>query len=391
MAVTTDDFPRLLAEAAVPGMAGAVIRDGQIARTLCAGVRSASADVPVDERTVFAAASLSKPVFAYAVLKLVDRGVLSLDAPLGDHLPGYIAGDPRAATITARAVLSHSGGLPNWRNAGRPLRTYFAPGERFSYSGEGFLYLQKAVEKLTGERTDALVRREVFAPLGMTRSGFVWQERFDDNRAEPHDAFGLPALSGKPAEANAAGTLQTTAADFARFLLAVLDGAGLAPPTARLWLKPHIEVRHRGPQALTSFEDVATGVAWGLGWGLEPDAGTFFHWGDNGTFKAFTLGSVQQRAAVVVLTNGESGLSIMPEIMDALMPGERASLGWLDYVRHDAPVRRLFRKALAKGAEAVWPEIENATLEPSEVSWIAQGLDARGRGADAIWLRARMK
>lgn len=391
MAVTTDDFPRLLAEAAVPGMAAAIIRDGHVARTFCAGVRSASADVPVDERTVFAAASLSKPVFAYAVLKLVDRRVLSLDAPLGDYLPAYIAGDPRAASITARAVLSHSGGLPNWRNAERPLRTYFAPGERFSYSGEGFLYLQKAVEKLTGERTDVLVRREVFAPLGMTRSSFVWQERFDDNRAEPHDAFGLPALSGKPAEANVAGTLQTTAADFARFLVAVLDGSGLKPQTAQLWLEPHIEVRHRGPQALTSFEDVATDVAWGLGWGLEPKAGTFFHWGDNGAFKAFTVGSTQQRAAAVVLTNGESGLSIMSEMMGALMPGKRASLVWLDYVRHDAPVRRLFRMALARGAEAVWPEIENATLEPSEVIWIAQGLDARGRETDAVWLRARVK
>jgi hypothetical protein len=128
-------------------------------------------------------------------------------------------------------------------------------------------------------------------------------------------------------------------------------------------------------------------VAWGLGWGLEPAAGTFFHWGDNGPYTAFVIGSVAKREALVVFTNGASGLAIVPDIVADLMPGERPSLAWLDYTRHDAPVRRLLRTALDKGAAEAWPEIQRATLGKTDMRWIAQGLEANGRMADGRWLR----
>jgi CubicO group peptidase (beta-lactamase class C family) len=342
------DCLRLITEASVPGMASAIIRDGRLDGYVCCGTRSAQAPTPVDEHTVFDGASLSKPVFAHAVLQLVDQGCLSLDAPLGEHLPNYVSADDRVSLITAQHVLSHSPGLPNWRNADIPLKTYFQPGERFSYSGEGFLYLQKAVEAITGEKIHALIDRLVFQPFAMGRSSFIWDWRFDTNRAYPHDAFGRPALGGKLGEGNAAWSLQTTAADFARFLLGVLDGSRLRPETAQLWLRPHIDIRHPGIQSLVPPEDdIPTGVAWGLGWGLEPTEGTFFHWGDNGPFTAFTIGSTQSRNALVFFMNGASGLSIMPELVGAYMPGDRPSLTWLDYVRHDSPVRRLLRRARA--------------------------------------------
>jgi CubicO group peptidase (beta-lactamase class C family) len=288
-------------------------------------------------------------------------------------------------------VLSHSAGLPNWRSADLPLKTYFQPGARFSYSGEGYLYLQRAVEAVTRQKAHTLVDQLVFRPLGMTRSGLIWDTRFDGNRAYPHDAFGQPALGYKPGEANAAWSLQTTATDFARFLRAVLAGERLTSENVRAWLRPQIDVTHRGIQSLgSSGEPVATGVAWGLGWGLEPDHGSFFHWGDNGPFTAFTIGSIETRNAVAIFTNGASGLSIMPEMIGHLVPGDRPSFTWLDYVRHDAPVRRLLRRARERGIEAVWPQFANVGLDADELRWIARGLDAAGRDDDANWLRTRV-
>ena len=393
MTLSKTEYLRLVTEAMVPGMSSAIIREGKLAGYGCYGVRHAQAPDRVDEHTVFDAASLSKPIFAHAVLQLVDQGCLSLDVPLSVHLPNYVRGDDRAALITARHVLSHSGGFPNWRNLDVPLKTYFQPGDRFSYSGEGFLYLQRAVEAITGEKLHALAERLVLQPFGMTRSGYIWDWRFEPNRAYPHDAFGRPALGGKPGEGNAAWSLQTTAADFGRFLIAVLDGSRLQPETAEAWLNPEVTIRHSGIQNLAETTDgeVSTGVAWGLGWGLELADRNFFHWGDNGAFKAFTIGSVQRRNAFVCFLNGAGGLAIAPELVTAFMPGDRPSLGWLDYGRLDGPIRRLLRRACSKGAVEVWPEIETAGLKQEDVLWIAQGLTAAGRDDDSRWLRAKIK
>jgi hypothetical protein len=346
----------------------------------------------VDENTVFEAASLTKPVFAHMVLQLVDQGCLSLDAPLGDYLPNHVLGDNRSSTITPRQVLSHSTGLPNWRNGEWPLKTHFPPGDRFSYSGEGYLYLQKAVEAITGKQAHVLVEQLVLTPFAMTQSSLIWDSRFDVNRAYPHDDFGRPALGFKPAEANAAWSLQTTASDFGRFLLAVLEGSRLEPQSAELWLRPQIEIKHRGAECLgPSDGDVATGVAWGLGWGLEPAEGTFFHWGDISGSKAFTIGSIQNRDALVIFTNGASGLSIMPQLLGHFMPGDRPSLAWLNYPRHDAPAPRLLRAARLHGIEAVWHEMENEPFATNDLQWIARGLGAAGREADRLWLLARIE
>ena len=141
-----------------------------------------SAQTPLDTATIFEAASLSKPVFAYLVLRLADRGEFDLDRPLLEMLEyPRVAHDERSKRITARMVLSHGTGLPNW--GGERLTLQFDPGTAYGYSGEGFVFLQKAIERVTGRSLEALARREVFQPLGMTRSSFVWQERFAGNAA----------------------------------------------------------------------------------------------------------------------------------------------------------------------------------------------------------------
>jgi CubicO group peptidase (beta-lactamase class C family) len=314
------DVKQLISDARVPGLSMAIAGDGQAITCITAGVRNSRDKIAVDPQTIFAAASLSKPLFAYGVLRLVDAGKLALDAPLSQYVPDYVADDPRAATITIRHVLSHTSGLPNWRSAELPLKTYFVPGERFSYSGEGVVWLQRVVELVAGQNLDTALRRLIFEPLGMHRSSYIWQSAFETNHADPHDAEEVSGTIIRPSVPNSAASLLTTAEDYALFLTATLSGAGLKRETAHDWFKPQVHLQD-------------TQIAWGLGWGLETDTSAFFQWGDydRGRFKAFAMGSQQQGCAMVVLTNGFQGMAIMPNVFGAVLSGPHPTFSWLGY------------------------------------------------------------
>jgi hypothetical protein len=193
------------------------------------------------------------------------------------------------------------------------------------------------VEAITGEPLEALMHCLVLEPLGMTSSSYLWQPAFEANYGAPHDASQKVGIKRKPEQAMAAYSLHTTAADYACFLRAVLAGTRLRPSTAALWLAPRVALRQPGIVALQSDDPgIDTGGAWGLGWGLEPDQGTFFQWGDNdqGRHKTFAIGSVREQAAVVILTNGFNGMSIVPELVEDVLPGRHPCFDWLGYERH---------------------------------------------------------
>lgn len=316
------DVPNLIKKDSVPGVAIAVIRGGKTTWVHGFGVKNAKSGQPVTAETVFEAASLSKTVFTYGVLKLVDQGKLGLDVPLTTYLPKPYIGDQRLDKITARIVLSHRTGFPNWRGADGSLPIYFTPGERFSYSGEGYIYLQRVVEHITGKPLNEYMTEAVFKPLGMTSSSYVWQTDFNMLTATGHDADGKPAELWKPNEAGAASSLNTTAKDYALFVGAILNGKGLKRSTLLKMETPQVAL---DPECRICIKqepkELSKNLFWGLGWGIERKDGNSFlwHWGDNGVFKAFVMAEPRSKSGVVMFANSENGLEIAEPIIDKVM------------------------------------------------------------------------
>ncbi|HEX4498022.1 MAG TPA: serine hydrolase [Thermoanaerobaculia bacterium] len=340
------EVPELMRAGDIPGMSIVVIQDGKIYWSGALGVRDVATGALVQKDTVFSAASLSKPVVAYVALRLADRGLIDLDTPLFTYLPyDRLREEKRAGLITARMVLSHSTGLPNW--GPEKLSLVSAPGERFGYSGEGFLYLQRVLEKLTGMPLQDLARKEVFEPLGMKRSSFVWESSFSTGGGAVVgvDEVGQAQTIPMDRPANAASSLLTTAEDYARFLIAVLiNGQGLKKATADAMLTPQIRV---SGQIFDPKSPPGTGeVAWGLGCGLERSDSKepfwFWHWGDNGGFRNWMTVSREKRSGVVYFTNTFEGLSIAEAVSSLAVGASQPAFGRLQYERYDSP-RRLAR------------------------------------------------
>ncbi len=347
----TKEIEELMQQGDVPGLSLAVLRDGAIVWNQPFGQKNAISDPktdgPVRADTLFPACSLSKPVFAYIVLRLAERGTLDLDTPIYEYLPNKrLEHDDRYKRITARLVLSHTTGLPNW--GGTPLTFRFPPGERFGYSGEGFVYLQAVVERLTCQPLEDLAQQEVFGPLRMTRSTFVWSPALADNLVTGYRGGTEPQVIADP-NASSAGSLLTTSEDYARFVLAILDGTGLQKESAEQMLTVHIPAPR---------ERVPSGVFWGLGWGLEEsDSGPYFwQWGDNFGFKCFVIASRPKRHGVVYFTNTQEGLSIVTPLVTSILGGKHPSLDWNGYDKHDSPKviawKELVRVYKQQGAEA---------------------------------------
>ena len=351
------DIPALMEKAGVPGLSIAVIRDGKTVWMKSFGVRNEETKKPVAADTMFNVGSLSKPVFAYGVLKLVDAGKLKLDEPLAPYLPKeFTVDDPRFNQITARIVLSHRTGFPNWPREGQPPAIHFTPGERFSYSGAGMVLLQKAVEKITGKPLNDYMQEAVFGPLGMKHSSYVWNAAFENEVAIGHDVAGTPVDLFKADHANAAASLETTAEDYAIFLDAVLQKKGLQPATLLDMETSQIAVDPACSNCIegTPSGKLSTSIFWGLGFGIEKTAEgeSLWHWGDNGVFKAFFVVRPATKSGVVYMTNSENGLSIGRQILAETLGGDQPAFDWLKYDNYDSPGLLFTRLALQKGAAA---------------------------------------
>ncbi|MDJ0655377.1 MAG: serine hydrolase domain-containing protein [Xanthomonadales bacterium] len=339
----------LMEDAEIPGLSVVRINDGDIEWSYALGVKEVNSEEPVTESTVFEAASLSKPVVAYLTLRLAARGVIDLDAPLWDK-QGYdrLAHDPRARDITTRMVLTHTSGLPNW--GGTPLNLNNDPGSTWGYSGEGFVYLATMLERRTGKLLNQLAREEVFEPLEMPSSSFVWTEAYEQTAASPHDLGGQSTEKGRPESANAAASLHTTARDYGRFLIAVMKGEGLPDDLAMAMVSQQSDIGGWGDKSTWEH------LGWTLGWGYQKGdgGGAIWHWGDNGNFRCFVLAYPERREALVYFSNTSLGLSIADDMLELAFDDTFWALRYLDYYRWDAPgyqARKALRQVAVESSE----------------------------------------
>jgi CubicO group peptidase (beta-lactamase class C family) len=344
-------FDELRTTFGVPGVSWVSVADGEIAATGTLGVRDATGSDPVTATTRFQACSISKPIAALAMLRLVDRGVLELDADINDSLTSWRL--PRNSewrpVVTLRQLVSHSAGLttsgfPGYKRTEKlpttveilegvdPANTFGVradtiPGAQFRYSGGGTLAMQQLLEDVTGTPFAALMQELVLEPLGMHDSDYTQPppESVHDRLASGHDELGNPVDGGwhvYPEQATAG--LWTTPTDLCRYALAVQvafaarPGALLSQPLASEMLTPQVSASDRigGLSALGLGPFITEG----------PNA-RFGHSGGNEGFRCHLLAYRDRGLGAAVMTNSDAGNSFLQHAFAALA----AANGWPDY------------------------------------------------------------
>lgn len=313
------DVPALLAAHRVPSVSIARVEGRRVVFTAAFGARAPGE--PAREDTVYNVASLTKPVTAEVVLRLVAAGRFGLDEPMAPTwLDPDLAGDARAARLTPRLALSHQSGLPNWRReTGGALRFVREPGAGFGYSGEGYEYVARFAQKRTGHSFETLARAELLEPAALSDLAYTPRTAFDGRVALPTDASGAPLEDQAAEHALASDLVHATARDYARFLVEVLQSerlpAALARERARVQVSRLAELCPDGP-ARGCPDD----AGFGLGWEVYRfgDETWLMHTGkDPGLFTIATL-ELSSGSGTVILTNGEAGAALVLPILERL-------------------------------------------------------------------------
>jgi CubicO group peptidase (beta-lactamase class C family) len=339
--------PDLLKTNNVPALSIALVHAGKRVWSKGFGLTSSVSGKPVDADTVFECASVSKTVFAYAVMKLCEQGTLDLDKPLAAYGISPGPDDPRTARITARHILSHQSGLQNWRTPEEPLKFYFDPGKGFMYSGEGYFYLQSLVTHLLG-KTDSNVcskfeagfevcatdigeylEQHVLQPLEMKSSSYLTREAVKKNYALPHDVQGdvfskSPQGPSDLARYAAAGGLLTTVNDYSTFITRLFepvenDPYRLNQKSLKTMFTPQVK--------LPPDQNIDGATSWALGWAVQERAGgnVIEHSGGQPGYRSLAMISPEQRSGFVMFTNSDKGGYViyneaLGKILNRLLP-----------------------------------------------------------------------
>jgi len=342
----------------VSGVAISVFNTNQPVYTKTFGLADVQKKIPLLPNTEMYGASLSKLVFAYIVMQLVQDKVIDLDKALVEYLPkplpeykfeskykGYqdIKDDERYKKITARMCLDHTTGFPNWRwfDADQKIKIKFAPGTRYSYSGEGLYLLQFVLEQITGKGLETIAQEKVFQPLGMNGTSYFWQDRFDSVICYGHNAKGEPYQIRKRKEANAAGSMTTTLNDFTKFYTALINQKNLTTKSFDDMTSTQILIKSKaqfGPLAVidsTGNDNIQLGYGLGVGVFHSPFGRAFFKEGHDDGWGHYSVCYPEKKIAIVIMTNNDNGESIFKELLEYAIGDVYTPWKWENYIPHD--------------------------------------------------------
>jgi CubicO group peptidase (beta-lactamase class C family) len=342
----------LMQGAHVTGTGIAIFHGGKIVYLKTYGFRNTEKGLPLTPDSVMTSASLSKAVFATAVMRLTQDHILDLDRPISQYLPkplpeypqyADLQGDDRWKKITLRILLSHTSGFPNWRSFedDRKLRIHFEPGTRYAYSGEGIILAQIVVEAVTGKPLQAMMQELLFTPVKMTRTSMVWEPRFESDFANGYDEYGRSLGPEKRTRADAAGSMQTTLHDYANFLSALMRGRVLNTRAVGVMFSPQITIHsaHQFPSLAEATTNANDGIRlrYGLGWGLysSPYGKAFFKEGHDEGWRHLALCFRRHGDGILILTNSSNGEGIFKPLIDSLLGPTSFPFDWEGYTPYN--------------------------------------------------------
>jgi CubicO group peptidase (beta-lactamase class C family) len=330
-----------MAKTGAKGLAVALVEHGRVAFVGAYGLRNAKGE-PLQTETVMYAASITKAVFAYTVMQLVDEGKVDLDRPIAATLPkplpdygnldaygnwGDLAGDERWRKITPRHVLTHSTGFANFAfvEPDGKLRIHFEPGTRYAYSGEGIVLLQFAIEKGLGLDLGAEMQRRVFDRFGMRNTGMMWRADFARNLADGWKLDGSAEPHDERSRVRAAGSMDTTIADMAAFAAGFMRGGGLSARARAEMVRPQLAITSASqfPTLAAELPPEARfkGLAAGLGvvTFAGPQGPGFSKSGHNDSTGNIWIGVERGKRSVVILSNDVRAEAAFPELVRAAL------------------------------------------------------------------------
>lgn len=342
---------KAMAATGARGLAIAVIDHGKVVSVQSFGARNAKGD-PLTPDTVMYGASITKALFGYFVMRLVDEGKVDLDRPIAAMLPkplpdygnldaygawGDLAGDDRWRAITPRMTLQHSTGFANFSflEPDGKLRIHFAPGSRYSYSGEGMILLQFALEQGPGLDMDHELQRLVFDPLDMPRTSLKWRPDFADNLADGWRLDGSVEPHDERSRIRVAGSMDTTITDLANFVAAFVSGTGLGEVARAELVQPQLPIRSATQFPVLQEDAPASEQIEGLSAALGvvtfagPQGPGFFKSGYNDSTRNMLVCLERGQRCVLLLSNDARAEAASPMILRSILGETGMPWGWI--------------------------------------------------------------